>query len=447
MKNLLLIISVGLLLIAGTVSLKAQQATLSLSRALEMAKNGNKKLQAQALEEIYTAEQSKEIRNGYLPNISAGASYIRYFDRQVIFMPGSFVGSTNAVEDVSVGGKNALNGFVSLYQPIIDPSIHRQLGVNKISEEIEKEKTIDLQRKIAYKVAALYLSMLMMNEQTALLDQSFQRNIRALKDTRLLFLQGKAIKADTLSNFIAVENIRSAVSYLKNNIEISELELKRLIGMEKEERIELTDKLESDLATARSAFSSVDEALKIAAENRKDLNIQQLVINLQQKKAEAIRAGLMPRLSLIGQYQIQAQEDDFRLDTWPRTSFVGLQFSVPIFDGNRTKSRTRQAKIKTDQEIIRLNDLKDEVKTQLAGILSKWEEALRQMDIQQTTVESAELSHRMMEDRFKNGRSSRLELTDAELALTQSKISYLQAVYNLKVLDVELKNALGLLEL
>lgn len=447
MKNILLIIITGLLLMVGNVSLKAQQTMLSLSEALTMAKKGNKQIQAQALEEIYTAEQTRETRNGYLLNISAGASYIRYFDRQVIFMPGSFVNSNKAVEAVSVGGKNALNGFVSLYQPIIDPSIHRQLGVNKISEEIEKERSIDQQRKIAYKITVLYLNMLLLNEQTELFDQSLKRNTRALQDSRLLLRQGKAIKADTLSNFIAVANLKSAVSYLKNNIEVSELELKRLIGMEKEERVALTDKLELDLATEQSAFSSLDEALKIAAENRKDLNIQQLVINLQQKKTEATRAGLMPRLSLIGQYQIQAQEDDFKLNTWPRTSFVGIQFAVPIFDGNRTRSRTTQAKIKTDQEVIRLNDLKDEVKTQLAGILSRWEEGLRQLNVQKTTVESAELSHRMMEDRFKNGWSSRLELTDAELALTQAKISYLQSVYNLKLLDAELKNALGMLEL
>lgn len=69
------------------------------------------------------------------------------------------------------------------------------------------------------------------------------------------------------------------------------------------------------------------------------------------------------------------------------------------------------------------------------------------MDIQETTVQSAELNHHMMEDRFKNGLGSRLELTDAELALTQAKINYLNAVYNLRMLHVELQNTLGLLSL
>ncbi len=53
----------------------------------------------------------------------------------------------------------------------------------------------------------------------------------------------------------------------------------------------------------------------------------------------------------------------------------------------------------------------------------------------------------MVNDRFANGLSSRLELTDAELALTQAKINYLQAVYNIKVLHVQLQQSLGLLKL
>ncbi|MDP3245058.1 MAG: TolC family protein, partial [bacterium] len=112
-----------------------------------------------------------------------------------------------------------------------------------------------------------------------------------------------------------------------------------------------------------------------------------------------------------------------------------------------TKSQITQAKIKVKQEDIRLKDLKNEVKTELASIISKWKEADRQINIQKTTEQSAELNHQMINDRFKNGLGSRLELTDAELALTQAKINYLNALYNLRMLHVELQHALGLLSL
>jgi outer membrane protein TolC len=126
---------------------------------------------------------------------------------------------------------------------------------------------------------------------------------------------------------------------------------------------------------------------------------------------------------------------------------VGLQLTVPIFNGNRTSAQINQANIKVQQEKIRLNDLQSEMNAELAAIISRWKEANAQLSVQKATVTAAELNYSMMNDRYKNGLGSRLELTDAELALTQGKINYLQAVYHLKVLQVEWQRSLGLLKL
>ena len=447
-KNISYIVTM-LLLISSVNIVYAQKKTLSLTDALEMAKQGNKALQVQVLEEINAKEKTRETKGALLPTISANLGYSYYFDRQVIFMPGSFAGTNKPVQDIAVGGKNIYNGFVSLYQPIFSPAANQLTKASKINEKIEIEKTADLKSQVALQVSNRYLDILMMNSQLGLLDQSLQRNIKALQDSRALLVQGKGLKADTLRSFIAVENLKSSISYLRNNVEVSGIELKRLIGLDDVSELALTDDLELGIEANKSEFYQVDEAFKIAAINRKDLNIQKLSIDLQQKKLKATQAMLLPQLSLIGQYQVQAQADDMKFGEYslPRTSFLGLQLTVPIFNGYRTQSQISQAKIKAAQEDIRLNDLKDKVKTELATIISKWKEANTQMDIQETTVQSAELNHHMMEDRFKNGLGSRLELTDAELALTQAKINYLNAVYNLRMLHVELQNALGLLSL
>lgn len=414
-----------------------------------MAKQGNKALQVQILEEKNATEQTRESKGRLLPDISAGVVYSYYFDRQNIFLPGSFAGTNKAVQEVAVGGRNAFNGYVSLYQPVLDFASHRLTQASKLNEKIQSEKTEDLKSRVALRVSTRYLDILMMKRQLSLLEQSHERNVRALKDSRALLTQGRGLKSDTLRSFIAVENLRSSVSYLRNSIEVSGMELKRLIGLEDAEELELTDELEFDMKANQSAFLNVGEALEIAETNRNDLNVQEFIIAMQQQKLYAIKAELLPKVSIIGQYQVQAQADNLKFNdyVWPRTSFLGLQVSVPIFNGGQRKSRISQARIITQQEQIRLNDLKDEVKTTLASIISKWKEASTQLEIQVTTVQSAELNHQMTEDRFKNGLGSRLELTDAELALTQAKISYLQAVYNLRILYTELQHALGMLEL
>ncbi|MGJ1266784.1 TolC family protein [Sphingobacterium spiritivorum] len=449
MKKTSHILIMALLLLAGSSPLLAQKKALSLKEALTLARQGNKTLQVQLLEEKNVAEQTRESKGLLLPDISAGVAYSYYFDRQNIFLPGSFAGTNKAVQEVAVGGKNTFNGFVSVHQPVIDLGASRLTKASKINEKIQSEKTEDIKSRVALGVSIRYLDILMMKRQLSLLEQSHERNVKALKDSRALLAQGRGLKSDTLRSFIAVENLRSSVSYLKNNIEVAGIELKRLMGLDEPQELELTDELESDVQTNRADFLTIGEALNIAGSNRNDLNMQQLAIELQEQKLSVKKAKLLPKLSVIGQYQVQAQADNLKFNNyvWPRTSFLGLQLSVPVFNGGRSKSRISQAKILAQQEQVKLNDLKDEVKTTLASIISKWKEASSQLEIQATTVRSAELNHQMTDDRFKNGLGSRLELTDAELALTQAKINYLQAMYNLRILHTELQHALGLLEL
>ena len=446
--NILNIVTVLLLINSVNVA-HAQKRTLSLTDALKMAKHGNKALQVQVLEEINAKEITRETKGALLPTISGNVGYSHYFNRQAIFLPGSFTGTNKPVQDIAVGGKNVYNAYLSFNQPLIAPGIRQQIKSSAINEKIENEKTADLKSRVALQVSSRYLNILMMKRQLGLLDQSLQRNVKALQDSRALFEQGRGLKSDTLRSFIGVENLKSSVSYLKNNIEVSGIELKRLIGLENAAELELTGNLEFGMEGGQSMFYEVIEAFHIAEANRKDLNIQKLSIDLQQRNIKARQAMLLPQLSLIGQYQVQAQADDLRFGKYilPRTSFLGVQLTVPIFNGNRTKSQISQAKIKAAQEEIRLQDLKGEVKTALATIISKWKEARTQMDIQEITVQSATLNHQMLDDRFKNGLGSRLELTDAELALTQAKINYLNAVYNLRMLHIELQYALGLLTL
>lgn len=448
MKQNILYVAAVLLLSSMTL-LHAQEKRLTLNEALALAKEGNKTLQIQALEEIHSQEVTQEAKNGFLPGISANGVYSYYFDRQVIFLPGSFAGTTNPVQDITVGGRNVLNAYVSLYQPIIANSKVQQIKMAKINEKIENGKSEDMRSRVALQVSTHYLDMLMMNRQLELLEESLVRNEKVLKDSKSLYEQGRGLKSDTLRSSIAVGNLKSSVSYLKNTIDVSSMELKRLIGLETVEKIKWIDELELIAAGPEKEEYKLDEALVLAVKNRKDIHVQKLTIHLEQQKMKRFQAEQLPQLSLIGQYQVQAQADNLDIGeyAYPRTSFVGLQFTVPIFSGNRIKSQISQARIKSEQEEVRLTDLNNQVRTELATLLSKKEEGLLQLEIQKNTRLLAEMNLQMVEDRYKNGLGSRLELTDAELALTQAKISYFNAIYNLRINQVELHYTLGLLDL
>jgi len=420
---------------------------ISLPEALTMASKGNRQIQIQVLEEMRQRGFTKEVRSQMLPSVTAGGNYLRYFDRQIIFLPGYFAGTTKPVQDVAVGGKNAFNGLVSASQPLLNEGARKQAKAALYDEKIQKEKTADLEGSLGEQISIGYFNMLFMQSQINLQQQSLTRNEKALRDTRSLFAQGRSLKADTLRAFIAVENLKSSISYLHNNLEVAGIHLKRLIGIDDTTAIEL-----SDMLTATSPVMTsydLDDAIETAGQMRNDIAIQRLSAQKKQILLTVEKAAKLPQVFAVGQYQLQAQADNFKLGqyVWPPTSFVGVQLNVPIFTGNRIKSRISQAAIRIRQEAIGLEDLQQSVRAELATLLSQWKEANEQLNIQTRTVELAELSYTMMDDRYHNGLSSRLELTDAELALTQAKINYLQAIYNHKVIQVQLKRAQGLLRL
>ncbi len=419
---------------------------ISLSEALAMAAKGNKQVQIQMLEEIRQKEFTKEVRSQLLPSVTAGGNYLHYFDRQVIFLPGSFAGTTKPVQDIGVGGKQAFNGWVAASQPLLNEAARKQVKAALYDEKIQREKTADLKSNLGEQISISYFNMLLMQSQINLQQQSLLRNEKALRDTRSLFAQGRSLKADTLRAFIAVENLRSAISYLHNNLEVAGIHLKKLIGIDNVAAIELSDTLTSEVP---AMAYELGDAIETAGQMRKDITVRQLLTEKSKVVLAAAKAAQLPQLSAIGQYPLQAQADHFKLGqyVWPPTSFAGLQINVPIFSGSRIKSRISQANVQISQEAIGLEDLQHTVKSELAALLLQWREANEQLHIQKRTVELAMLSYDMMDDRYRNGLSTRLELADAELALTQSKINYLQAVYNQKVIQVQLKRAQGLLKL
>ncbi|MBZ4192632.1 TolC family protein [Niabella beijingensis] len=424
-----------------------QVKRISLSEALSMASAGNRELQVQVLEAARQKEITREVKSLLLPNVAAGGSYQYYFDRQIIFLPGSFAGTSKPVQEVAVGGKHAFNSMITASQPLVDLVAGKQAEQARYDEQIQREKTGDLEGRLGEQLSIAYLNMLFMQAQIILQEQSLSRNRKALDDTRSLFLQGRSLKADTLRAFIAVENLRSSISYLKNRLNVSGIYLKRLIGLDDSVEMELSDSLAPE--NEPSGFYELGGMLETAVQKRNDIAIQKLTMVKEQLGLAAARAERLPRVSAVGHYQLQAQADNIRLRryAWPPTSFLGVQVSVPVFSGYRIRSRISQAEIRIKQERIGLDDLQHSVRAELAALTAEWKETGQQLQLQKRTMELAGISYSVMDDRYRNGRSTRLELSDAELALTQSRINYLQAVYSHRVVQVQLRRAQGLLKL
>lgn len=437
------ILLLAFLITAG--SSMAQTKELSMTQALQLAAKGNRVLQMQLLENRKAAEAVKEATSYLLPTVGLNSSYNIYAERPVIYLRNQ--ATTPKVNDIPFGGRFAFDGTVTASYPILNPVIRSSIKLAGINEAITKEEVNSTEEQLVLSIGQVYLAIIYHKEEKHLLEQSLLRNMRALKDSRSLFLQGKNLKTDTLSNFISVQNLQAAISALDNNIQVYALQLKQVMGMEEEVQLVFTDSINTE--SLQSPFSVPRDVFSIALENRKDIKIHSLKINETKELVVEIKATFKPQLVAIAQYQLQSQADNFRMKDYrlPRTSFTGVRLSIPIYSGGRLKHKEAQAVLGIKQSELALTELKTKVETELVSINSNLQEAHKQWEIQMQNVAAAEISYAMMNDRYRHGLSTRLELSDAELVLTKAKLNNLQSIYSIKILELQLKKAMGVLQL
>jgi outer membrane protein TolC len=432
-----------LALLQGPLNSLAQPTRLTLDEAVSLALEKNRDLKVTSLEVLKSTEKTREARSYALPTVNASAQYLHYFQRQVSFLPGSFIGlGENQLAAIRVGGENSFLGGITLAQPLFQPGVFSGIRAAKISEAISTEGQADVKAAVIADVKKAYLNELIMAAQLTLQQQNITRNEQALKDSRSLLAQGRASRVDTLRAFVALENLRPELIRLHNAVSIANTVLKRTIGLDEAAVVELKDSLSINETIP---FLSEENALASAIQLRPEVRRQVLTEKLNKELASGRAAERLPKLSLVGSVQAQQQANDLKLGdyAWPNTSYVGLQLSVPIFSGFRETARVRQANIAHQQSTVSLQNLKEIVHAQVKVGLSNVEEAQQRIGAQHQTVAAAELSYRITRDRWRQGIASRLDLSDAELLLTQAKSNYLAAVHDYLVAQVELERVVG----
>lgn len=437
----------GLMLLLPAVSSSAvfAQQQMSLKDVLKVTAKGNRQLQIRSLELKRSEEMVKEAKSFLLPSVQLNSSYLFFAERPVIYLRNE--SAMPKAIDTKYGGRLAFDANVTAVYGLTNPVVKNQVKTAALRQRTELHNKKALEEQLAVEVSQLYYTILFYEQQKQVLSQSQLRNEQALTDARNLYLQGKNLKTDTLSHFIAVQNIKLAVSAIENQIRVTHMQLKQVMGAELSEELLLTDSLAIETASIHLLLSSA--TMEIAGNNRSDLHLAKLQLEQNKLQTERVRAMYKPQLQVFAQYQVQSQADDYRFKYYglPRTSFAGVRLTVPIYSGNRMKYQSAAAALAVKQQELALADITSKVETAIAALVVKLQNELEQWIIQKQNVYAAFSSYQMQYERYKAGLGSRLELADAELKLTQTRLEDTRLQYSIRLLTTEYQKALGLLTL
>lgn len=431
---------VGLLLLMEA----GAQQQISMSDALRLASSNNPELRQSKLEIEKTSNEKVIARSLLLPSVYVGAQANHYFKLPAFFGFGGNV-EGGRIPYGRFGGADQLAAFITAVQPLYDPvaipSYHRaQLRQQQSLLEAGRNEV-----RILSEVKDTYLRILVLQERTRLTRESISRNTKVLQDSRMLFLQGKGLRVDTLRAYTSVKNLEPDLVKLTYAVETGKLELRTLLGVDSLNDFVLTDSLKIPVPEEIPAEHALYE---LVIRNNPDFQVLRVRAELDKQHVRIASAYRQPSLSLVGQYQVQSQANGFEYGNahYPSSSFVGLQLSVPVFTGLSTRARIKQAAIASRQSDLEVFHMQEKLRARVHEAVANHREAFLRLKNTAIVQETAELSYGIIQYRYKNGISPRLELTDAELALSVAQSNYLEALYDYLSAGVQLRKLTGVME-
>jgi outer membrane protein TolC len=181
---------------------------------------------------------------------------------------------------------------------------------------------------------------------------------------------------------------------------------------------------------------SFEQTYALAMQRRSGLRQARLNISVEEARVGVNQADYLPTVSLFGSYGLNAQEngsvDFFGEGDKQRVTFgfVGLRLEMPVFEGFARGARVQQSKAVVRQNETRLTRLEHEVANEIEFLLDEIAVARHRAEIQRVAVSEAKRGFDIAAAEFREGIGTRLQVTEADVALTESQFNYAEAVHD-----------------
>jgi outer membrane protein TolC len=254
--------------------------------------------------------------------------------------------------------------------------------------------------------------------------QSTLDNVKQTRETiSALFAEGLVAEFDKIRADVAVANVEPIVIEAASGKYAAQAALQTYLSLDMSDTLVVS----ADLLPEIEDAPNPDDALVKALEANYDLKALNLQIEVAKKMIDIQASDYYPTLAAFGQWQQQGQSDN--LNDWrsATSSLVGLNFSMNLFNGLRTKAKVEQSELDVATALQRKSQISDLIKLQTRTIINQLSSAKARITAQASTVSQAQRGFDISQIRYKEGTGSLLEISDAETALSRAQVNEISA--------------------
>jgi outer membrane protein len=433
MKKILGIVFLVIAISANSQTNK-QSYTFSLQQAISHALTNNYQA-INADRDIAAAKQKKwETTAAGLPQIDGNVNYLNNFEytRQGITGGGGFGGVPGEVSTIAFGTKHAMNAGATLSQLLFDGTYIVALQASKTYLKYYQNAKQKTNNEIKEMVINAYSNVLLTEEGKAILLKNKTSLTKTLSDTEQIFKNGLIEEENVEQLQITLASINSNLNNITRLNEIALNMLKLGLGIDLNDDLKLTDKLDV-LTTANFDLAITQDNFLL--EN--NINYQIMLNFNEQRRLEykLQKNKFLPSLGANVNLGYNSFSNTFSFFTpeqkWNVFSNMGVGLNVPIFSSLGRSAKTQQAKIAFEQAKTQLTETEQNLKLQYQSSKSDYEFSIEEYATSKSNLNLAERIEKKQQIKFKEGLSSSFDFSEAQRQLYTAQQNYLQSMVNI----------------
>jgi outer membrane protein TolC len=419
------------------VAFSQEKITLTLEDSIKLALEQNPFYLAEKAKEDQASYMVREAVSSFFPALNAQGTHI--LDKKVMtiempsFIPGmppqrikldftrDYQFSLSFSLPLSAGGR-----LVSGY---------KQANYNLMST---KEAIRQSMQETVFNVKKAFYGYLLAKKFVEVSEEAVSLADKHWKNVKSLYDVGMASKFDLLRSEVQMANLKPQLIRAKNGLSTAELGLKTLLGMDLKQLIEVKGEL-----SYKEFEANVDAGVAQALANRPEMNQLKFQQQMAAEMLKMARGAYLPTLAIGGAYNYWGNEFKFTKDSWESYYSVNLVLNIPLFNGFVNSAKVGESKAMLRQLDYSRKGLSEMVKFEVQEAILSLEQAKESLLSQEKNVEQAQEAVRIADLNYAEGLATNLDVSFAQMALTQAKTNYSQALYDYALALAQLEKAIG----
>jgi outer membrane protein len=379
----------------------------------------------------------KSARSNFLPSVNLLADYTSGDGGRAIALPigdllnpvyttlNQMTSSDNfpQVENVNQNffPKNFYDAKVRTTLPIFNTDLHINNSIHAQKVVIESYEVERYKRDLVMDIKRAYYNILSAKEAVGIYESALTLVNKNLELNESLLRNGKALAANVLRSKSEVEKVRAALNSARNNVVNAQRYFNFLINKD----------LDSEVNTSISMSDLIipSEATQGNESRREELLMVKTIQEVNHSSLQLHRLSRLPKVSAF--LDLGTQATDWKFNNDSRYYLVGVQFSMPIFNGFRTQYNIRQSKLDIQKTEYQLQNTTQQLALSQSVARNDFQTTLENFNAAESQLKSSQSYFNLIEKGYREGINALIEFLDARNQLTESALQR-----NLRQLEV-----------